>query len=253
MRKEFDRFGIPYRGIDPRIIEREEREYDLADAIFVPSRFVLRSFVQMGVAEGKLRVLPYGVDLTRFSRVALPAADSFDVLFVGALSVRKGAHYLLRAFERLVHPRKSLTLAGTIAPEVHAAVQGLLARQPGVRLLGHVPQDQLKAIMSRAHVLALPSIEEGLALVQAQAMACGCPVVASRNTGAEDLFSDGFEGTIVPPGNLDALCAALQELADDPDLRNRMAIAAQARVARSGGWNEYGRAALEAFSSFVDR
>ena len=65
-------------------------------------------------------------------------------------------------------------------------------------MLGSIPQPELAALMSRSHVLALPSIEEGLALVQAQAMACGCPVVCSTNTGGEDLFTDGVEGFIVP-------------------------------------------------------
>ena len=55
--------------------------------------------------------------------------------------------------------------------------------------------------MSRSHVMVLPSIEEGLALVQAQALACGCPVIGTRHTGAEDLFSDGNEGFIVPIRN----------------------------------------------------
>ena len=61
-----------------------------------------------------------------------------------------------------------------------------------------MPQDRLAAIMSSSHVMILPSIEEGLALVQAQAMACGCPLISSTNTGGEDLFSDGVEGFVVP-------------------------------------------------------
>jgi glycosyltransferase involved in cell wall biosynthesis len=94
--------------------------------------------------------------------------------------------------------------------------------------------------MSRSHVLALPSIEEGLALVQAQAMACGCPVVCSTNTGGEDLFTDGVEGFIVPIRDPIALAARLQRLADDPDLQRSMREAALGRVRSIGGWKEYG-------------
>jgi glycosyltransferase involved in cell wall biosynthesis len=94
--------------------------------------------------------------------------------------------------------------------------------------------------MSRSHVLALPSIEEGLALVQAQAMACGCPVVCSTNTGGEDLFTDGVEGFIVPIRDPLTLAERLQRLADDPALQRSMREAALRRVRSLGGWKEYG-------------
>jgi glycosyltransferase involved in cell wall biosynthesis len=107
-------------------------------------------------------------------------------------------------------------------------------------MLGSVPQPELAALMSRSHVLALPSIEEGLALVQAQAMACGCPVLCSTNSGGEDLFTDGVEGFIVPIRDPDALADRLQRLADDPNLQHSMRHAALQRVRTIGGWKEYG-------------
>jgi glycosyltransferase involved in cell wall biosynthesis len=82
-------------------------------------------------------------------------------------------------------------------------------------------------------------------------MACGCPVIASRNTGAEDLFSNGQEGFIVPARDADALAAAMQRLADDPDLRNQMSVASVRRVAESGGWDDYGRNVKGVFSKLV--
>jgi glycosyltransferase involved in cell wall biosynthesis len=90
-------------------------------------------------------------------------------------------------------------------------------------------------------VLVLPSIEEGLALVQAQAMACECPVIATDATGAEDLFTDGVEGFIVADRDVDALASRMQQLADDSFLRAQMAAAARLRVDSMGGWDEYGR------------
>ena len=127
---------------------------------------------------------------------------------------------------------------GAIAPEIAQ----LLPRLPKqhVEFLGSVPQAQLPAIMSSSHVMVLPSIEEGLALVQGQALACGCPVLATPNTGSEDLFSDGVEGFIVPVRDPAALADRLQLLADDPALQRRMSEAALARVKRLGGWRHYG-------------
>jgi starch synthase len=94
--------------------------------------------------------------------------------------------------------------------------------------------------MSQSHVLALPSVEEGLALVQAQAMACGCPVIGTTATGAEDLFTNGREGFIVPERDSLALASRLQQLADDPALRSSMSAAALQRVRALGGWDTYG-------------
>jgi len=247
LREEHERWGIAFGGIDPRIIAREEGEYAEADAILVPSAFVRRSFIECGIDAGKLHLVPYGVDLTQFSRVAEPRTSTLDLLFVGALSLRKGAHYLFEAYERVVHPAKSLTFAGTVSQALAGALRDFAGRNANIRLLGHVPQSELKGIMSRSHALVLPSIEEGLALVQAQAMACGCPVIASRNTGAEDLFTHGVEGFIVPPRDTDALAAAIQGLADNPELRARMAAAAEQRVANLGGWALYGQRALQVF------
>src|SRR3979490_61297 len=94
-----------------------------------------------------------------------------------------------------------------------------------VRVLGHVAQPTLRDIMSRSHALVLPSIEEGLAMVQAQAMACACPGVATEQHGSQDLFDDGREGFIVPIRDAAAIAERLQRLADDPALRLQMSDA----------------------------
>jgi glycosyltransferase involved in cell wall biosynthesis len=146
--------------------------------------------------------------------------------------------YLLEAFANLRHPHKRLRIVGTVQEDIRS----ILPRLPmdKVELLGSIPQPELAALMSRSHVLALPSIEEGLALVQAQAMACGCPVLCSSNTGAEDLLTDGIEGFIVPIRDPAALADRLQKLADDPNLQRSMREAALQRVRSIGGWKEYG-------------
>jgi starch synthase len=245
--EEYDLQGIPFSGIDPRIIGREETEYQFADAITVPSTFALNSFVEFGIPREKLRLAPYGVDLSLFHPTAAPSAREFRVLFVGAISIRKGICYLLDAFERVQHERKYLKLVGSVSPELRDRVEKLRGRAD-VSVVGHVPQPQLKGIMSESHIMVLPSIEEGLALVQAQAMACGCPVIASQNTGAQDLFSDGVEGFIVPIRNADAITQCLQKLADNPHLRSQMSAAASERVKSIGGWEQYGQTMYQIFT-----
>ena len=222
----------------PHIVVREEAIYEQADVITVPSNVARQSFLQMGVAADKVHVIPYGVRLDKFSPTASPPRDSFEVLFAGRISLRKGIPYLLEAFSRLRHPRKRLTLVGSMSTDVAALLRVLPVE--GIVFIGSIPQAALAQRMSASHVLVLPSIEEGLALVQAQAMACGCPVVATLATGAQDLFSDGVEGFIVPDRDVVALTSRMQQLADDPDLRDRMGAAALARVRHVGGWDHYG-------------
>ena len=93
---------------------------------------------------------------------------------------------------------------------------------------------------STANVFVLPSLEEGLAYVQGEALACGCPIIGSTNSGAEDLITHGKEGFIVPIRSSEAILQNLQLLMDDPSQRQSMSDAALQRVKHLGGWDTYG-------------
>jgi alpha-maltose-1-phosphate synthase len=238
--EEYRRWNVSRPVTDPRDILREEKIYRAADAITVPSTFAARSFIEEGLQPEKLHVIPYGVRLEQFVPTGQPPAseDRFEVLFAGSVSLRKGVPYLLQAFAKLRHPAKRLRVAGSIHPDMKTVLGRL--PQDQVEFLGPVSQPRLAELMSTSHLMVLPSIEEGLALVQGQALACGCPVLASTNTGGEDLFTDGVEGFIVPVRDVEALTDRMQHLADDPTLQQRMNQAALLRVRTIGGWQEYG-------------
>jgi starch synthase len=236
--EEHRRWNVPQPLSKPHITIREEEIYATANAITVPSTAAKRSFLQMGVPPEKVHIIPYGVRLDKFTRTETPSADSFQVLFAGQVSLRKGIPYLLQAFNRLKHPNKRLTVVGAIQDDM----RGLLPTLPtdNVVFTGSLPQAQLARKMSASHLLVLPSIEEGLALVQGQAMACGCPVLATTATGAEDLYTDGEQGFIVPERDVDALVTRMQHIADDPALQRSLSEAAMLRVKTLGGWDQYG-------------
>jgi alpha-maltose-1-phosphate synthase len=235
---EYRRWGVERPSSDIRDTLREERIYETSDAITVPSRFAARSFVEMGIPAEKLRVIPYGVRLERFTRTGEPPADRFEVLFAGSVGLRKGVPYLLEAFAKLRHPAKRLRVVGALHPDLKTVLDRL--PRENVEFFGSVKQETLAQFMSTSHVMVLPSLEEGLALVQGQALACGCPVICSTNTGGEDLFTDGVEGFIVPIRDVGALTERMQQLADDPALQSRMSEAALRRVQSLGGWSDYG-------------
>jgi glycosyltransferase involved in cell wall biosynthesis len=143
-------------------------------------------------------------------------------------------------------PRLELWLIGQVFPDA----QPFLTRYRGqYRHLGVVPRKKLGEVYSQGSVLVVPSIQEGLALVQAQAMACGLPVVATENSGAEDLFSDGVEGFIVPPRDPDAIRERILFLHARPAVCAEMGRAAIRRVERLRGWDKYGDDMVSAYFS----
>ncbi len=240
LNEELKRWGIQPSISDSlnALYDREVEMYEAADAITVPSSYALASFVEFGVAREKLHVLPYGVRLEKFHRVAEPAADRFEVVFVGSVGLHKGVQYLLQAFAGLRHPRKRLRIIGSVRQDFRP----ILAQLPKdhVEFVGRQPQTEVARCMSSSHVLVLPSIDDGFGLVLGQAMACGCPVLASTNTGAPDLIREGVEGFIVPIRDPNMLGTRMQQLADEPQLQQRMSEAAIARVRSLGGWTQYG-------------
>jgi starch synthase len=239
LREEFARWGQDEVSCDPKIMELEEREYAQADAITVPSEFARRSFIEMGISPQKVHKISYGVNLERFQPVGTPSPETFEVLFVGGVTFRKGIPYLLEGFRRFRHPRKRLRIVGAAGDEMRAYLAKNLPEFTEV--LGTVPQTQLKQIMSNSHVLVLPSVEEGLALVQGQAMACGCALISSTNTGGSDLFTNGVEGFEIPIRSPEAITEKLELLAGSPELLAQMRQAALVRVQSLGGWHDYGQ------------
>ena len=246
--EEYARVGLDYRPIDPRKVAKECAEYESADAITVPSTFVRNSFIAKDVDPKKVHLVPFGVDLSTFYRRVEPDPE-FRVLFVGQLSVRKGIHYLLQAFKKADLPNSRLVLVGSPQPEIDY----LLDRFPvaGIERTGPLPREQVAEQMSRASVFVLASVEEGMAYVQAQALACGCPVIATAHTGGEDLFTDGQEGYIVPIRDPDAIAERLTRLYENADLRAQMSAAATRHVRSFGGWDDYGARSLQLFTDLA--
>jgi starch synthase len=236
--EEYAIWGVDRPVSDERDTVREEAIYAQADAITVPSSYVARSFVEMGVPAEKIFTIPYGVQLGSFRPVGEPVEGEFNVLFAGGAGLRKGVPYLLEAFANLKHPRKTLRIAGYVRDNLRDVLHRLPKEH--VEFLGPTPRERLVELMSTSDVLVLPSIEEGMAMVQAEAMACGCPVIGSTNTGGDDLYTDGVEAFIVPIRDSGAILDRMQWMADHPILAGEMRAAAVKRVQWMGGWSDYG-------------
>ncbi|MBB3836416.1 glycosyltransferase involved in cell wall biosynthesis [Runella defluvii] len=239
LKDEYHRWGFKYEGVDNRIIQKELNEYEIADFITVPSQFVKNTFISMGVNEEKVIKIPYGARLERFKKIGNPPSNKFRVLWVGAVSIRKGFIDLLNAFNLLSHPNKELLVIGSVQPEIKQIIKSKNIKN--VIFKGNLPNTSLAEYYSKSHVFVLPSIEEGLAIVQGEALSCGCPVISTPNSGAEDLFEDGIEGFIVPIRSSQTIHDKLQFLIDNDLMRKKMSENAILRVKKIEGWDTYGK------------
>ena len=249
LKEEYDRWNFKFEGINKKVIDKELEEYDQADKITVPSNFVEKSFLHKGVSKEKIVKIPYGANLERFHKVGSPKRDEFNLLWVGGVSLRKGFIYALDAFNKINHPRKTFNVIGKISTEVTEIIKS--RKIENVIFHGTISNKELPMYYSSSHAFVLSSLEEGLSMVMGEALACGCPVIATKNTGASNLFSDGVEGFIVPIRATDIITEKLQYLVDNPDVRNEMSINALKCVEKLGGWDVYGENYSRLIKSFL--
>jgi glycosyltransferase involved in cell wall biosynthesis len=229
--------------------------FDAADLYLSVSPALVEACLAAGLAPEKVRLVPNGIDLERFSPVTAAERVSLRqslglpgerpaILFVGFFSREKQPQVLLEAWLRLQRdqgPVATLVFVGaTRSPyfEVDdslAAEMRARAERDGVgdRVVFVAPTHRVEDYYRAADVFALPSSREGLPVALLEAMAAGLPCVASRLPGATDvLIANGENGILVPPGDINALAAALTSLLTDRPRAAALGAAARQRVAR---------------------
>ena len=154
--------------------------------------------------------------------------------FMGRVVPDKGIDFLIRAFLQVAGRNDRLLLAGE-----HDAVAGgsnidalrtLIGSDDRVRFLGLLDRTGIRDFYASIDTFALTSVAESFGIVQAEAMMCGLPVVGSNLPGGRVPIAQTGFGRLTPPGDVDAIAAALQELRDFPrDDRHRLADEARAR------------------------
>ncbi len=189
----------------------------------------------------RVEVIPYGIALDQYihadaraqtrARVIHARYREPIILFVGRLVYYKGLDTLLDA---LIKCPGTLLVAGD--GPLHGQLQAGATRRglsSRVHFLGPVEDDQLVDYYRAADLFVLPSTHktEAFGLVQVEAMACGVPVISTDlPTSVPWVNQDGVTGLVVPPGDADALAAAITRLAGDPSLCERMGEAGRKRA-----------------------
>jgi glycosyltransferase involved in cell wall biosynthesis len=236
---EYKRLGINISDLPSnKEISYDLEEYEIADVICVPSRFVLNTFLEKQISEKKLYLNPYGVDFAFWSQCqpANRQLKPFTFIWVAGLTPRKGIAILLEAWRKAELRDARLVLIGGISP----TIQHLLTALPrNLEIHQYLNHREIRNLMSRSHCYILPSFEEGMARSVLEAAAAGLPVIVTEETGATDILKDGRDGWVIPSGDSDALAEVLRQSASDPVMASTRGRSAQEAV-RSYTWDAYG-------------
>ncbi len=202
--KAYARYPLE-RSWAPRLLARNLREYARADRVYYSSRYIRESFLEEGFSEERLCALPLTPD-PRYAPAARPSSASFDVVYVGSLTVAKGIPLLVEAFGRLAHADMRLVLVGGWGTRgMRRHLERARARDPRIVICPGDPLPHLRSARLYVH----PAYEDGFAYAPAEALACGVPVIVSEDTGMKELISSPELGMVVPTGDLDALSEAI--------------------------------------------
>jgi glycosyltransferase involved in cell wall biosynthesis len=176
----------------------------------------------------KLRIVHCGVDPALYDRPPALPSEPVELVFVGRLAPVKGIRILLEAMGRVAAPVR-LTIVGDGPDRAHLE-RAAAPLGDAVRFTGYLSQAEVAATLTRAHVVVLPSLAEGVPVMLMEAMAARLPVIATQVAGTAELVEDGVSGRLVPPGDAVSLAAAIDALAVDEGRRQRMGEAGRAAV-----------------------
>ncbi len=200
-----------------KVLARMKNEYELADYIVVPSQYSLKSFIELGFPREKLLAVPLSFEKS----VSPPASRNYGklrFLCIGGNFYRKGTFYLLKAWAKVNTKNAELVIKGGI-PSQYA---GLAAIKNVTVLNKRVSNEEIEKMYHEAHVFVLPSIDDGFGLVAAEAMACGLPVIVTKNVGMADGVKDGENGFIMPIRDISALADRIKFFCDNPGKAKEM-------------------------------
>jgi len=206
------------------------------DCCIAISDFIRAKLIENGCPEDKIKVIYLGIDPDQF-KPDLTRPREPVVLFVGRLVSKKGCNYLIQAMANVQAIKPELELVvigdGKLRPDLEQQAAASLKRY---RFLGAQPPEVIQSWMNRALLLSAPSItadngnSEGLCVVTLEAQAMRLPVIASFHGGMQEAVLHNQTGLLADEGDWQAIAQHILTLAQNPDLREKFAIAGRQRV-----------------------
>lgn len=229
VRCEYEMLGLPPGDIHrppPGYWEDWQAECELADRILVNSKWSAECLAQRGVAPEKIQLVPCAYEaptdaafFTRDVPQTFSRARPLRVLFLGQTTIRKGIHLLMEAAETLRTEPVQFTVVG-------GGLDHPAMRVPtNVTWTGAVPRGQAAGFYQRADVFVLPTLSDGFALVQLEALAWKLPVIATARCGA--VVTPGVNGVVLEEISAACLAETLRGLLRAPGELQRLSAAAK--------------------------
>ncbi len=179
--------------------------------LLAPTSYMVKELEAAGVNADKIRLLPYGVDVSEIRRASL--AKGADVVYAGRLSEEKGVLALLKAAEGSPEISYVIIGEGPLEPEVRSAAESL----KNLRYAGKIPRPDMLAEMAASRVACVPSIcEECYSLVSAEALSLGLQLVVSDSESLRHFREKGLDAIGATPGDSTALLAAIRQALQRP-------------------------------------
>jgi len=227
-------------------LARKTEELALADMVICPSLFVLRSLPPEARRDKQCVVAEFGSPPRNLAAVRRggPESGQLRVLFAGSMSQRKGLADVFAAMKLLKRPDVELLVMGSpLAP-----MEFYRSQYQDFTYLKTRPHREVLELMQSCDVLVLPSLAEGRALVQQEALANGLPLIITENTGGEDLIVEGETGFLVPIRSPEKIAEKIAWLADHRDALPAMRLAAL-KKADEYPWQRYTERITSAISA----
>jgi glycosyltransferase involved in cell wall biosynthesis len=231
----------------PEVRAAEQIEHDASAMIVAASTFTRQTLRDHGVSPAKVRVNPYGVDCDRFDLGRVAESRPMRFIFVGLVNARKGVPMLLEAWRKLRAAKTELWLVGSASKNAVS----LLADLQGVKHFDRVPHEEVPKLMQQCTVFVFPSYFEGFGLVLLEAMACGLPVITTTATAGPDIVTEGNDGWIIAPGDVNSLVERMAFCLDHPHVVREMGRQARDTAERFT-WTAYGDRWMQILEDVVE-
>lgn len=221
----------------------------------------LKVCLESGLKNGKLEIIPFGVDTNFFKPITMDKDKKiFQILSIGYLIERKGFEYLIKAVNEVLKERDDVKLKIVGSGPLEKQIKNLIIEldlENNVEIISNISDEKLLEIYNSSNLFVLPSIvdsqgnTEGLGVVLLEAMACKLPVIGSNIGGIPDIIQDKETGLLVPEKDVLELFRAIICVIEDTNLSKKLANNGYNKVIVKFSWEKIAKEYIDIYNSLL--